>query len=142
MKFMELIGLFKEGTPASKSHMKNLLEIAMADSHFDDREYELLKRLAKKHGVSKKELQEIQENPTNVDFELPDNDKEKFEQYYELVHMMGVDDDVHDLEMNLCKIFAKKFGYREPDELAEAVSSNIRNGTGFDETMKRVSALL
>ena len=39
MKISELIGLFKEGRTTAKSHMKNLLEMAMIDSHFDDNEY-------------------------------------------------------------------------------------------------------
>ena len=47
MKFTELIDLFKEGKATSKSHMKNLLEMAMIDSHFDDYEYQLLKKLGR-----------------------------------------------------------------------------------------------
>lgn len=142
MKFSEIIGLFKEGKSTSKSHMKNLLEIAIVDSHFDDEEYQLLHRLAKKHGVSERELQKIQDNPDAVKFELPEDEGEKFEQFYELVHMMTVDDRIMDEEMGLCRVFAKKFGYNDPHELVSAVAQNIKNGQPWEETQKRVVTLL
>jgi len=74
MNFSELLGLFKEGKTTAHSHMKNLLEIALVDSHFDDSEKALLKSLAKKHGVSQKKLGEIRNNPDQVSFELPENE--------------------------------------------------------------------
>ena len=70
MKFGELIGMFKESNKVTKSHMKNLFEMAMVDSNFDDTEFELLEKLAKKHKVSEKELNEIKENPDKIPFEL------------------------------------------------------------------------
>lgn len=142
MKFAELLGMFKEGKPSSKSHMKNLLEMAMVDSHLDDTEMDLLKQLAKKHKVSEKELAQIQSEPEKIKFELPDDESEKFEQFYELVNMMTIDEKIFDEEKNLCRIFAKKFGYRVPWDLVDAVSQNIQNDQPWDETMKRVTALL
>jgi len=142
MKFSELLGLFKEGKASSKSHMKNLLEMAMVDSHFDDSEYQLIKQFAKKYKVSENELAEIQKNPEGVKFELPDKENEKFEQFYELVQMMMIDEKIFEEEKSLCRIFAKKFGYGNQHDLVEAVSQNIKNNQPWDETMKRVSFLL
>ena len=142
MKFSEIIGLFKEGKSTSKSHMKNLLEIAMADSHFDEEEYKLLKKLARKHDVSGKELQKIQKNPESVMFELPTDQYEKFEQFYELINMMTIDKKVLDEEMSLCRAFARKFGYNNPHELVQAVAQNIKNDQPWKETHKRVISLM
>lgn len=142
MKLSDLLGLFKEGKTTAKSHMKNLLEMAMVDSHFDDSEYELLQKLAKKYKVSEKQLSQIQKNPDNVEFELPDNEDEKFEQFYELVQMMMVDTKIFDEEKNLCKIFAKKFGYKGERDLVDAVAQNIKYGQPWDETKRRVTTLL
>ncbi|NNF20883.1 MAG: hypothetical protein HKN67_02995 [Saprospiraceae bacterium] len=142
MKFSEIIGLFKEGKSTSKSHMKNLLEIAMADSHYDDEEHKLLLKLASKHGVSERELKKIQDNPDAVEFELPESEDEKFEQFYELIHMMTIDQKILDEEMSLCRVFAKKFGYSKPRDLVEAISLNIQNDQPCDETQKRVITLL
>ena len=138
MKFSELIGLFREGKASSKSHMKNLLEMAMVDSHFDDSEYRLLKKLARKHKVSEKELDEIKNNPEDVEFELPEDENEKFEQFYELVQMMGIDEKIYEEERNLCKIFDKKFGYNNQLDLVDAVAQNIKHGQSWAETKKRV----
>jgi len=142
MKFTELIGLFKEAKATAKSHMKNLLEMAMVVSHFDDYEYQLLKKLAKKYKVSEKELKKIQENPVEVKFVLPVDEKEKFEQFYELIHMMTIDGKIYDEEVNLCIIFAKKFGYKNQQELVYALTQNIKNGLPWEETRKRLDLLL
>ena len=142
MKFREIIGLYKEGKTTSKSHIKNLVEIAMIDSNFDDSEYQLLKKLAKKHKVSKKELNKIQENPADVEFELPSDENEKFEQFYELVRMMTHDGQILEEEVDLCVIFAKKFGYKNQPELVDAIEKNIENNLPWQESRKRVALLL
>ena len=134
--------MFKEGKASSKSHIRNLLEMAMVDSHFDDSELQLIQQLAKKYKVSEKELADIQKNPDHVKFELPDNENEKFEQFYELVQMMMIDEKIFEEEKSLCRIFAKKFAYKTQHELVDAVSENIKNNQPWDETMKRVSFLL
>ena len=118
--------------------MKNLFEMAMIDSHFDDSEYQLLEKLAKKHKVSKKELEKIKEDPSQIEFELPKDKNVKFEQFFELVHMMAIDESIFDEEMNLCKIFAKKFGYDNGEELVKVIAQNIGNGQDWKETKARV----
>jgi len=138
MKFGELIGMFKESNKVTKSHMKNLFEMAMVDSNFDDTEFELLEKLAQKHKVSEKELKIIKEDPDKIKFELPKNADEKFEQFFELVHMMTIDNEIFDAELNLCKIFAKKFGYEKGEELVSVISQNINNGQDWKETKTRV----
>ena len=139
MKLLELIGLFKESKTISKSHMKNLFEMAMVDSHFDDSEFQLLQKLAKKHKVSERELNKIKEDPAKVKFELPEDSDRKFEQFFELVHMMTIDDKMHDEELNLCQIFAKKFGYENGQELVNVIVQNIGNGLDWQETRKRLA---
>ena len=139
MKFTEIIGLFKENNTVTKSHMKNLLEMAMADRHFDDSEFQLLKTLAKKYKVSENELEKIKTDPSNIEFELPQKKEEKFEQFYELVHMMTVDHDIDRAELSLCKIFATKFGYDNTDEMINIIVENIKNGLDWQESMNRVS---
>ena len=138
MKFTELLGIFKESKTLSKSHMKNLLEMAMVDNHFDDSEYELLLKLAKKYKVSEKELNEIKENPDMVEFELPKDDDTKFEQFYDLVLMMTIDNEQCREELNLCKIFATKFGYKNGEEIVSIISQNIGNGLDWKESKMRV----
>ena len=118
--------------------MKNLLEMAMVDNHFDDSEYELLMKLAKKYNVSEKEINKIKEDPGKIEFELPKDDNAKFEQFYDLVHMMSVDNEQCQEELNLCKIFAAKFGYKNGEDIVGIIAQNIANGLDWKESKKRV----
>ncbi|HCW07582.1 MAG TPA: hypothetical protein DGG95_09500 [Cytophagales bacterium] len=140
MGIQELLSLFHNGKASAKSHMKNLIEMAAIDGHFDDVEYDLLKQIAKQNGVSESKLRHIRENPNEVKFELPADKKERFRQFYDLVHMMSVDNEIHPNEMSLCDLFAIKFGYPKSSskELIQAIRSNIQNGQSADETFKRM----
>jgi len=144
MKFSSFLGLFKEGKVGAKSHMKNLIEMAMVDGHFDSTEKDLLDRIAKKYGVSTKQLDSIKDNPDAIQFEVPKDEKMKFEQLYDLVNMMVADDYSDREELKLCGVFARKFGYEESktDELIEAIAGNIRNLQSVGDTRKRLSWLL
>jgi uncharacterized tellurite resistance protein B-like protein len=144
MKMSDLLGLFNQGSATAKSHMKNLIEMAAADGQFIDTEYELLKSIAKRNGISESKLKEIRSNPNGIRFEVPADLKEKFQQLYDLVTMMSVDKSVHDEELKLCNLFAIKFGYKREmaGELISAIRANIQNGQSAGETMKRVQLML
>jgi uncharacterized tellurite resistance protein B-like protein len=124
--------------------MKNLIEMAAADGHFQDVEYDLLKKIGKRNGVSEKQLQEIRSNPTAVAFEVPKDNKEKFHQIYDLVHMMSIDEQIHSEERKLCNLIAIKFGYKRGivDDLIDSIRSNIKNGISHDEALKRLEMLI
>ena len=144
MKFSDILLLFQQGKGTAKSHMKNLIEMAAADGHFADVEYDLLKSIAKRNGISESQLGEIRKNPVGIQFEVPGDKKEKFRQLYDLVHMMTIDTSVHAEEQKLSNIFAIKFGYPKEKvaELVAMIQSNIRNNQNPDETLKRVDLLI
>ncbi len=143
MNISEFLQLFKDGKVSAKSHMKNLLELAYVDGHFDDSENLLLNRLAKKHNISEKQLEEIKRNPDAIKFEIPKKDKDRFEQLYDLVAMMLADEYIDTEEFKLCVIFAKKFGYKESSahEIVDTIAGNLKHGQSSAETMKRVELL-
>jgi hydroxylamine reductase (hybrid-cluster protein) len=142
MKVKELISLFKQARPEIKSHMKNLLEIAMADNDYSVEEQEFLQELAKKYKISGRELVKIQNKKEEIFFEIPEDENEKFEQFYELIKMMTVDNRIEFEEESLCKIFARKFGYVNRHDLVKAVTQNILHGQPCEETRMRVNMLL
>ena len=144
MILTEFLNLFRQGKVSAHSHMKNLLELAMADGHYDPEEDKFLHKLASKHGVAKKKIDEIRDDPNAVEFVIPETSKEKFQYLFELVNMMVIDNHVADEELHLCEIFAIKFGYdkSKAPELVSAIASNIRNGQPLKETKKRVSWLI
>ncbi len=143
MNFSEILSMFRQGNGTAQSHMKNLIEMAAADGHFHDAEFELLKVIGKRNGVSENQLKEIRKNSTGIQFEVPTDRKEKFYQLYDLVHMMSIDNSVHPEEQKLCEIFASKFGYtKNVGDLIATIRSNIKNGQKHDEALKRVDMLL
>jgi uncharacterized tellurite resistance protein B-like protein len=144
MNFSEILNLFHQGKGSAKSHMKNLIEMAAVDGNFDPIEYDLLKTIAKRNNISESQLKQIRENPQGINFEIPADKKEKFYQLYDLVHMMVVDKNIHDEELNLCNLYAVKFGYKRDNikELIDTIRGNIKNNQSHEETMKRVELFL
>jgi len=144
MNFSDLLSSMQKGKGVTKSHMKNLIEMAAADGNFMDVEYDLLKSIAKDHGISESHLNEIRKNPGNIKFEVPKDNDEKFRQLYDLVNMMSIDNEVHPKEAELCSLFAINFGYprNQVKELLEIIRANIKNGQGVQETKKRVSMII
>jgi uncharacterized tellurite resistance protein B-like protein len=144
MNFKELLNLFKQGKGSARSHMKNLIEMAAVDGNFDNIEYDLLKSIAKRNGISEGQLDEIRQSPQGIEFVVPEDKREKFNQLYDLVHMMSVDKNIHDEELKLCNLFAVKFGYQREKvrDLIETIRLNIQNGQSHDEALKRVAFLI
>lgn len=144
MNFSDILNLFNQGKSTAKSHMKNLIEMAASDGNFDEVEFDLLKKIAKRNNISESQLKAIRNDTSSITFEIPEDKIEKFNQLYDLVHMMIVDEAVHQEEMKLCNLFAIKFGYNKDkvDELIGTIQNNIKNGNNHIEAMKRVNILL
>lgn len=144
MNFTDILNLFRQGKGTARSHMKNLIEMAAADGNFDASESELLKQIAKRNNISEGHLKEIHKKPHTIAFEVPVDKFEKFSQFYDLVHMMSVDNSVHDEEMKLCNLFAVKFGYprERSNEMIKSIQSNIENAQTHEETFKRIEWML
>jgi uncharacterized tellurite resistance protein B-like protein len=140
MNFKDIIDLFKQGKATAKSHMRNLIEIAVADGGFGTEEQRLLEYAAQRNNISRAQLKEIQADASQVRFEVPSGEEDKFFQLYDLVHMMSVDENIHSEELRLCEIFAIKFGYRKEvvREMIEMIRQNIKKWIGPKETMQNV----
>lgn len=126
------------------SHLKNLWEVAMSDGHIDDREVKLLFQIAKRHGVGKSRVNRVKNKMDTIDFIKPDNDKERFDQMYDLVMMMMADHEIDQNEMRVCNKYAEKLGFdkRIVDDLVVSISSNITVGNDSEETKERIKHML
>jgi uncharacterized tellurite resistance protein B-like protein len=140
MNFKDIISLFRQGKATAKSHMRNLIEIAAADGGFGIEEQRLLEYAAQRNDISKSQLKDIQTDTSKVQFEVPQDEQDKFFQLYDLVHMMSVDKNIHSEELRLCEIFAIKFGYRKEvvREMIETIRQNIEKWIGPKETMQAI----
>lgn len=127
-----------------KSHLRNLMNVALADGVLDDSEYTFLKNIASKFEISDNEVDKLKiEIQRKSNFEL-DKGINRFDQIFDLINMMMIDNHIDNREMNMCKVFAKKIGFdsRIVDELVDSVIQNITIGNNLEETRKRVDFLI
>lgn len=86
-----------------RSHLKNLLSVAMADGHLDDGEWEMLTSLAQLMQISDEEVEKIRKNPDSVNFVPPKRYEDKVQQVQDLVALMTIDGHISPHEVALCK---------------------------------------
>ncbi|HYG17457.1 MAG TPA: TerB family tellurite resistance protein [Ohtaekwangia sp.] len=124
---MDLIRIFitdKEGI--RRSHVKNLVTIAMADGHLDEEEWGLLMRIARHLGMEEEEIKNIKNGFEKVDFVPPKKYEDKVQQIRDLVAIMTIDRQINEKELELCKKAAIRL--KLPPELVdEMISDNPKN---------------
>ncbi|MBY0424500.1 MAG: hypothetical protein K2Q22_02595, partial [Cytophagales bacterium] len=126
---------------SAKNHLRNLVQVALADGQIDQIEYNFLLSVAKKLNVSVSELEKLKSSPLKPDH-LYKTVLERYEQLYDFIDMMYANKDIDKEEMRLCKLFANKlFDKKIADELVASTSSNIENGNNSKETYNRVKFL-
>jgi uncharacterized tellurite resistance protein B-like protein len=140
MDFTGIINLFRQGKAGARSHIKDLIEIAACDGHFSEEEFQLLKKIARRNNITDRQLNEIRRAPDKVKLDPPQDERDRFHQLYDLVHMMVIDKKIHPEEVKLCDLFAVRFGYPSDSikSMIEAIRLNIENGNDHNEAMKRV----
>jgi uncharacterized tellurite resistance protein B-like protein len=144
MNLADILNLFRQGESSAKSHIRNLIEMALVDGNLDLIEYDLLRKIALSNHISEEELRQIHENPKRIQFVLPEDPRERFRQFYDLVHMMTIDQTDQEEEIQLCYFFAQKFGY--PKEHIHSLVNLTRDCVKFkqspSETFERVAWML
>jgi hypothetical protein len=101
---MDLLKIFRtDHDGVRKSHMKNLISVALADGHLDDEEWSLLVTIAQVLQISPVEIRDIRENPDQVKFVAPKKYEDKVQQIQDLVAIMTIDDSINAKELQLCK---------------------------------------
>jgi uncharacterized protein (TIGR00645 family) len=134
----EILDLVKSGKTATRSHIKNLIQIAAADGNFEGEEQRLLETIAKINNIPLQHVQQIRSDKSKVIFEVPEDPVKRFFQLFDLVRMMSADSKIHPSEMRLCELFAIKFGYQKEiiKDLIELIRANIEKGNSAADTLR------
>jgi len=103
-----------------RSHVKNLVSIALADGLLTDEEWQLLVFIASKLGLSEEEIKVIKNNPESVNFTSPKSYEDRVQQIEDLVAVITIDHDINSNEIDLCKKISLKL-----DVLPQIVDSII-----------------
>ena len=120
---MDLLKIFKlDKDGVRRSHVKNLLSVAVADGQLDPDEWDLLVTISKVMGISEEEIHNIKEKPEQVPFIPPKKYEDKVQQIHDLVAVMTVDSYISPRELALCKKISLKL-----DILPNIVDDIIRD---------------
>ncbi len=97
-----------------KSHLANLVAIANSDGNFSVAEKRLIFDIGVKNGLSINDVKKIiKSDSKSIEFKVPDNDSERFDELYDLVSMMLADGSCSEDEMSNCIELAEKLGFRK-----------------------------
>lgn len=138
MGFQELFESFDK--KKRKSHFKNLLAVAMADGNLDNVEFEYIMQLADKCYMTRDEVKRVIDFPEAISFHPPKTDRERFDQMYDLVTVMLVDGEIDDREMQLCKVFAMRLGFKPVlvDKLVVDLIDSALNGIAKEAALAQL----
>jgi len=92
------------------SHLIHLYQLAKIDNRFVKEEKRYLYALGRKNGVLEKEVDEIINEASEVDFHEPETIKEKIVFLYEYIQMMLVDKKLDEREAQMCAVIAERMG--------------------------------
>jgi len=136
---MGLLNVFSSEDGKRKSHLKNLIELALADGSMDDTEMMLLKSIAAKLEMTEQDIEEIKSNPDAVKFTAPSDDQSKIEQMSDLVKMMMVNYEIEEREVKLCKALAIKLNLAPNivDDLIDFEINGMKQDGDKDFTYKK-----
>jgi uncharacterized tellurite resistance protein B-like protein len=99
-------------TKAKKSHIKNLFSVALADGKLENIEFDFILHVADNLYLDRQTVREIHGSLTDVPFFVPNHEKQRLDQIYDLVSLALIDGELNDQEILVCKNISIQFGYR------------------------------
>ena len=94
---------------AYRSHLKNLMVLAMADGHLDLGEEHLLIAIAHRLGLSEDDIADIRNNLDDIEFRLPSHYDDRIEQLHDLFTLMSIDGHIDEEELEMCRELGHKY---------------------------------
>lgn len=101
-----------------QNHLRSLIQLAIADQAFDEREKMLIYSIGKANKIPESEIDNIiseiiqNKGEFKLNFSALSYD-EKFEYLYNIIQLMKIDNKVFLSEIRFCEQIAKKLGFNE-----------------------------
>lgn len=131
---MSLLNIFKSDKDGvRRSHVKNLICVALADGHLDSDEWDLLVVISKVMGVTEDEIQVIKLNPEKVQFQPPKRYDDKVQQIHDLVAIVTVDNHISPREVELCKKICLRLDIL-PNIIDDIIAHTIKPASTVDSS--------
>ena len=127
-----------------KAHLKNLVALSKVDNFIAKTERELIYKIGERNGLSEESVEDIIEETSTSEAHIPLNDSERFDDLFDLVHLMLVDGIIHESEIDFCMNMAEKLGFKKAivGVLVRKISMNIANGLNRENIKADVSNFL
>ena len=113
-----------------KSHLSNLISVALADGKLVESERKLLIQIGKRLGLNEEEVMEYINHHQEIEFVIPTKSTDCYTQLYELISMVIVDEEMHEKEEALLKKYARKLNFSEDvvDKITEKIREFLHKG--------------
>lgn len=127
-------------TKQNKSHLENLIAVAMEDGVIADSELNLLKRFAVKLSIDNTHFEEMLQGVDRYEMNPPVGKEERYKRLYNLVDIAMVDGMLEKDELTLVSKYAIGLGYSEKDadELIGKTLKFIANKVGFEQAYEKL----
>lgn len=128
-----------------RNHLRSLVQLAIADQAFDDREKMLIYSIGKANKIPEEEIDGIinevmkKKGDLNFSFSALSYD-EKFEYLYNIIQLMKIDSKVFLSEIKFCEESAKKLGFNEKvvSKMSQRIYSDPSITTNVESLKKAV----
>ncbi len=97
----------------NKSHLKNLISVAMSDGSMDTNEAKALLSVATRLGITEIDVRQMVTDYRDIKFILPKDRKDRIQQFWDLIMIILADGKIEEHEMKIFENFAAKLGIRK-----------------------------
>ncbi len=122
------------------TYLAFLTKIAFADGVFNEWEDKYINAIATKLGISNEEKYSIQADPSQKMVHLPETLAQRIEFFYNLLFLMGIDNDITVEEKEMCKKigFNLCFNPLLMDDLIEIMVENLGKDVPVDQVIQAI----
>lgn len=72
----------------NKSHIRNLIRLALADGHLEESELLRIHKIARNRGVTREETEHLLANPNSIEFNSPSSKEDRIDRFVNLVRIV------------------------------------------------------
>jgi len=128
-------------TKEKRSAVMNVLKVMSVDGKIEPPEMNFLMAVAKRVGLSEKEMKSILQKPDKVKFVVPKEPSERLAQLMDAVFMMIADGKIDKREMDACMSLATRLEFKPsivPNLVAHIVHA-VKEGRNRDQARRDLS---
>lgn len=121
-----MFGLFKNKAEVDKhSHLINLVALAKSDGRVDEKEIDLLRKIAISNNITEKAFLAILATSDPLDIDISFSKENRVSQLFDFIQMMLIDEEVTPTEIKFCTDVAEKMNFN-PQMVATLVDTMMK----------------